>query len=104
MVRVVLSGRWSAAEREILCKIISETLMETLRLSASAAFFQLKENLPGAAREISVIVQLFPAGNGRMRRVASDEMVRRLAEGLHMMPERVRVRIAAPPQERGQTE
>lgn len=96
MVRMTFSGGWSSLDETAALECIRKVLNETLGLDVSPAFFEIRLRPEAEMREISLVVELFPAGNGRTRRMAVQTLTRELEK----IADRARVEIVSPPQEK----
>ena len=74
-------------------------LQECLRLETDPAQYQLATQ-PAHTRGVTVCVQLFPAGSGRMRRAAAERLTQMLMKTEALSAAQITVSFDTPQQER----
>ena len=99
MVWIELQGKWLPEAADQAMRIVRDILNDILRLETDPAHYRVE--IAGAAvRRISVLVDLFPGGSARSRRMAAQQMQERLAQTLGLPEAHVSASICSPQQER----
>lgn len=99
MVEVIFAGAWPEENQTRVLRCVQSVLRECLRLETDPAQFQLGVR-PANTRGVTVCVQLFPAGSGRMRRAAAERLTQILVETEALSAAQIAVSFDTPQQER----
>ena len=99
MVWIELQGNWLPEAADQAMRVVQDILKDILCLETDPAHYRVE--IAGAAvRRISVQVDLFPAGSALRRRMAAQQMQKRLAQTLGLPDACVSVAVCSPQQER----
>ena len=110
MVRIEFLGAWKDEDVQAVRDVTVTGIEKNLKISVLPAYFEeeyslIEENCLAFSEncmrnEKIAPVELFPAGNGRMRRQTAQEITKNIALKTGISKDNISVTLDAPPQER----